>query len=238
MTNWELSQKYKHPQHNEINQCNTPHVLDWTASSQRWMFKLPQPSVPVNTTLFGSRDVIKLRWVHTGLGWAWIPLLIPVSLEEEEILDTETHGHMQRKMPCEDGDEQECCQISFTSDTMNKLELEEKQKRWKQRLGLCIYKASAKDCWQATPEARRRHRFSLAPKENKLADTPQFWTFSWQNARTRLSVVLGHLAYGDFIKPALGSQYDTWLHWKENHMIILTHTDKVFDKLQYLFIII
>lgn len=51
-------------------------------------------------------------------------------------MDTETHGHMQRKMPCEDGDRQECCQISFTSDTMNKLELERKTKKMETETGV------------------------------------------------------------------------------------------------------
>lgn len=90
---------------NVMKSINVIHHMYWTDLHplKRRMFK-PQPLVPVNVTLFGSRDVIKLRWVHTGLGWAWTPLLIPVFLEEEEILDTETHrcrGKCHVKMEAE-----------------------------------------------------------------------------------------------------------------------------------------
>ena len=43
---------------------------------------------------------------------------------------------MQRKMPCEDGDRQKCCKISFTSDTMNKLELKRKTKKMETETGV------------------------------------------------------------------------------------------------------
>ena len=114
----------------------------------------------------------QIKRVHTGLGWAWIPLLIPVSLEEEEILDTETHRHMQRKMPCEDGDRQECCKISFTSDTMNKLELKRKAKKRDRDWGYASKRQGVSRTVGNHQKLGERHRFSLkAPKGNKLADT-------------------------------------------------------------------
>ena len=51
---------------------------------------------------------------------------------------------MQRKMPCEDGDRQECCKISFTSDTMNKLELKRKAKETETETGVMHLKG--KEC--------------------------------------------------------------------------------------------
>ena len=157
----------------------------------------------------------QIKRVHTGLGWAWIPLLIPVSLEEEEILDTETHRHMQRKMPCEDGDRQECCKISFTSDTMNKLELKRKAKKRDRDWGYASKRQGVPRTVGNHQKLGERHRFSLkAPKETSLL-TPWFWTFSWRNAETATFCCFRTLSLWYFVKAALGSQYDTWVHWKK-----------------------
>ena len=51
--------------------------------------------IPVNVTLFGnvSTDVIKLKWGHTGVGWALLQSLVSSS---EGNLDTKTQWHTGR----------------------------------------------------------------------------------------------------------------------------------------------